>query len=96
MQLSGTYETWLFQEPPDLDFCEQVRAVQWADIILTKVGAHVEYVGLAAQRGSVLIVVYPYPLLLQRVDVFRSLWNTGIHLVELVQTEDERKIEKNK
>ena len=43
LHLSDTYRTWLFQEPPDLDFCSQVEAVQWADIILTIPGAHVEY-----------------------------------------------------
>ena len=59
------WRTRLFVEPADLDFCAQVEQAQWADVIVSKIGAQVEYVGFA-RRGSVLVVVHPYPLLALR------------------------------
>jgi hypothetical protein len=69
--LRPTYESWLFQQPEEQGFCQYASAVQWADIIVMRTGAHVEYTSVAARRGSVLIVIYAYPLLLQRIDVLR-------------------------
>ena len=84
--LRPKYESWLFREPEEHGFCPHARAVHWADIIVMRTGAHVEYASIAGRRGTVLIVVYAYPLLLQRVDVLRALWHSQQHLLDMVLT----------
>ena len=61
-------ESWLLQQPEERGFCPYARAGHWADIIVMRTGAHVEYASIAGRRGTVLIVIYAYPLLLQRID----------------------------
>jgi hypothetical protein len=79
-------ESWLLQQPEERGFCPYARAVHWADIIVMRTGAHVEYASIAGRRGTVLIVIYAYPLLLQRVDVLRTLWHSQQHLLDMVLT----------
>jgi hypothetical protein len=54
-----------------------------------RTGAHVDYVSIAARRGTVVIVVYAYPLLLQRIDVLRTLWQSELHLLDMVLMADD-------
>jgi hypothetical protein len=81
--LRPVYDTWLFREPDDLGFCTQVRAVHWADLIVMKVGSHMEYAGIAARRGSVLIVVYSYPLITHKFESMRTAFMPGLRLLDL-------------
>jgi hypothetical protein len=81
-------ESWLLQQPEERGFCPYARAVHWADIIVMRTGAHVEYASIAARRGTVLIVIYAYPLLLQRIDVLRTLWHSQLHLLDMVLMAD--------
>jgi hypothetical protein len=89
-RLRPVYETWLFQEPADLGFCAQVRAVHWADLIVTKTGSHAEYVGLAARRGSVWILVHSYPLAVgtDKFGAIRTAFMPGIRLFDLPLFDD--------
>ena len=88
-RLRPAYDTWLFHEPEDLGFCAQVRAVNWADLIVMKVGSHMEYVGIGARRGSALIVVYSYPLaVFSKFESIRITFMPGIRLFDLPLFDD--------
>jgi hypothetical protein len=87
--LRPTCESWLLQLPEAHSFCPYARAAHWADIIVMRTGAHVDYASIAARRGTVVIVVYAYPLLLQRIDVLRTLWQSELHLLDMVLMADD-------
>jgi hypothetical protein len=82
-RLRPMYDTWLFKEPDDLGFCTQIRAIHWADIIVMKVGSHMEYAGIGARRGSALIVVYSYPLVVHKFESMRTSMMPGLRLLDL-------------
>ena len=91
--LRSEWDVWLYTEQHD--FCSEVRAVQWADVVIAKLGAHVEYVALA-RRGTVLIVVHGYPLLLYREFIPKAAYHSGIRVLDIVSLDaanvDERRI----
>ena len=87
--LRPTCESRLLQRPEAHSFCPHARAAHWADIIVMRTGAHVDYASIAARRGTVVIVVYAYPLLLQRIDVLRTLWQSELHLLDMVLMADD-------
>ena len=71
------WEVHWFEVSLQTAFCAQVAAVNWLSVILSRTGSHIEYVGFAARLGVVLIVVYAYPLLLQKFDVSRMIAGYG-------------------
>ena len=71
------WEVHWFEVSLQTAFCAQVAAVNWPSVILSRTGSHIEYVGFAARLGVVLIVVYAYPLLLQKFDVSRMIAGYG-------------------
>jgi hypothetical protein len=82
-RLRPAYNTWLFREPDDLDFCTQIRAVHWADLIVLKMGSHMEYAGIGARRGSALIVIYAYPNIMNKFESIRTAFMPGLRLLDL-------------
>ena len=60
--------------------------MQWADVILTKIGAQVEYAGFA-RRGVVLIVVHTAPVLTHRSELSRIVEMAGVRLLDLVDND---------
>ena len=77
------WRTRLFVEPADLDFCAQVEQAQWADVIVSKIGAQVEYVGFA-RRGTVLILVHTAPVVNDRGDFTRIVQSAGIRILDFI------------
>ena len=85
-ELNGSaWRTRLFVEPADLDFCTQVAQMQWADVVVSKIGSQVEYAGLA-RRGSVLIVVHGYSLLVFRESLPQITHKAGVQLLDWIDT----------
>ena len=88
-RLRPVYDTWLFQEPADLGFCSQVRAMHWADIIVIREGSNINYAGIGARRGSALIAVYAYPLAVtSKLESIRIAFMPGIRLFDLPLFDD--------
>lgn len=86
--LRSTWDARVFVVPRDRDFCSQAAAVSWAQVLVTRWGAHVEYVGYSSADGTVLIVVYVPPLYIHKFDVSRLILNTRAILLDLVLTND--------
>ena len=59
-----------------------------ADIIVTRVGPHAEYIGFAAHDGTTAIIVYAQPLLALKWDLLRALHNSLVHVLDIVITDD--------
>ena len=86
MQMRSSWETWLFEEPEDLNLCDQAEAIHWADVIVTHTGSQRDYAVLAACRGSVLILVHPYPEFALKLSTNWAFWHTGLHMLDYVET----------